>query len=266
MRSRIVRIIFPVLVAGILQAQVHAPRIGVIRCSDGSVRAVYGLAANFILASKPFATADAVSFSDGVGLIAANGRIQLVKTDGTPVGEYESRETKPVLNVDTDAASAIAWLPSEHAILRWTGANFRQIPVAPFEGRVTSLQAVAPDSAQLLILNDDGSTSRAAIALSTGELLSLEIVPGASGPAFAQQAALLSHELSHEQKELVIEFANGVRQHLPIPGDIVIERMSSEWLHLSSAATNRHWALHVAGSQADLFVLPGLQRSEEVAK
>lgn len=266
MRSRIVRIIFPVLLAGILQAQVRAPQIGVIRSSDGSVRAVYGLAANFILASKPIATADTVSFSDRAGLIAANGRIQLVKPDGTPVGEYESHETKPVLNVDTDAASAIAWLPSEHAILRWTGAKFQLFPIAPVEGRVTSLKADGTNRAQLLVLDDDGSTSRATIALSTGELVSLDIVAGASGPAFAQQAALISHELSHEQKELVIEFANGMRQHLPVPGDVVIERMSSEWLHLSSPATNQHWALHVAGSQVDLFVLPGLQLSEEVAK
>lgn len=262
MRSRIVRTIFPVLLAGMLQAQVHAPRIGVIRCSDGSVRAVYGLAANFILASKPVAIADAVSFSDRAGLIAANGRIQLVKSDGTRIGEYASRETNPVLNVDTDAASAIAWLPFEHAILRWAGASFRRIPVAPLEGRVTSLEAVAPDSAQLLILNDDGSTSRATIALSTGALVSMDIVPGASGPAFEQQAALISHE----QKELVIELANGLRQHLSVPGDVTIERMSSEWLHLSSAATNQHWALHVVGSQVDLFVLPALHRTEEVAK
>jgi hypothetical protein len=104
------------------------------------------------------------------------------------------------------------------------------------------------------------------VTLSTGELVSLDAVPGASGPAFAQQAALLSHELSHEQERLVVETANGLRQHLSVPSDVTIERMSSEWLQLSSAATNQNWALHVKGSQVELFVLPTVQGQEEAAK
>ena len=262
MRSRIVRIALPVLAAGILQAQVHAPQVGVIRCSDGSVRAVYGLAANFILASKPFASAGSASFSDRAGLTAANGRIELIKTDGTRIGEYESHEASPVLNVDGDAASAIAWLPSDHAILRWTGASFQLYPLSPLEGRVTSLKATSPDRAQLLVLNEDGSTSRATVTLSTGELVSLDAVPGTSGPAFAQQAAVISQE----QNRLVVETANGLRQPLPVPEDVTIERMSTGWLHLSSATTNRHWALHVSGPQIELFVLPGVRSGKEAGK
>ena len=262
MRSRIVRIILPVLTAGMLYAEVGAPQIGVVRCSDGSVRAVYGLAANFIVASKPFASADAVSFSDRAGLMAKNGTIRLVKADGVALAKYESHESKPVLNVDGDAESAIAWLPSEHALLRWTSAGFRLYPLAPLDGRVTSLKADGPDRAQLLILNNDGSTSRATATLSTGELVGADAIPGASGPAFAQQSALISHE----PKGLAIETANGLRQTVSVPGDVTIERMSSEWLHLSSVSTNQDWALHVAGLQAELFVLPTVQAREEAAK
>lgn len=262
MRSRIVRILLSVLAAGILYAAVSAPQIGVIRCSDGSVRAVYGLAANFILAAKPFATADAVSFSDRAGLMALNGAIELVQPNGAPIGKYESHETKPILNVDGDAGSAIAWLPSQNAVLRWTGSNFRLYPIAPLEGRVTALRASEPDRAQLLILNGDGSGSRATVTLSTGELLTLDTIPAANGPAFAQQAAIISRE----QKGLLVETANGLRRSLPVPGDVVVERMSSEWLHLSSPGTNRNWALRVAGSQVELFLLPAVQMDKEAGK
>jgi hypothetical protein len=262
MRSRIVRIILPVLAAGILHAEVSAPQLGVIRCSDGLVRAVYGLAGNFILANKVLAPAGAVSFSDRAGLMAKNGAIQLVKADGAPLGKYESQDSKPVLNVDGDVESAIVWLPSEHSVLRWTGASFRLYPLAPLEGEVTAIKATAPDRAQLLILSDDGNISRATVTLSTGELVSLNVVPEASGAAFAQQSALISHE----RDGLVIETPDGVRQHLPVPSDVVIERMSSEWLHLSSVRTNQDWALHVAGSQVELFILPAVQRHEEAGK
>ncbi len=263
MKPHIVRIVLPVLAAGVLQAQVAAPRVGVIRCTDGSVRAVYGLAANFVLASKPFASADAVSFSDHAGLIASNGTIQLMGTNGAIESEYQLPEAKPILNVDGESTSAIAWLPSGNAILRWTGTAFRLYPVAAgaLDGRVTSIKAAGPNLAELLVLNPDGASSRATITLSTGELASLDAVPGARGPAFAQQTALIFHD----QQGLAVETANGLRHALPVPGDVTIERMSSEWLHLASPSTNQDWALHVGGSQIELFVLPNA-RNDEAAK
>jgi len=263
MKPHFVRIVLPVLAAGVLQAQVSAPRIGIIRCSDGMLHAVYGLAANFVLATKPFAPADTASFSDRAGLIANNGTIQLVTPGGAIEAEYQSRETAPLLNVDTDSSSAIAWLPVAQGILRWAGSAFRLYPVSPgaVQGQVTAIRSVGQDRAELLLLNPDGSTSRAAIALSTGNLVSLDIIPGVRGPVFAQQTALVFRD----GQGLAIETADGVRHTLPISRDIAIERMSSEWLHLSSERGNQHWALHLAGSQVELFVLPNAL-SQEASK
>lgn len=253
-------LVLPVLAAGVLQAQVAAPRVGIIRCSDGSVRAVYGLAGNFVLAHQPFATADAASFSDQAGLLAKNGTIRLVAPNGVLEGEYESHEAKPLLNVDGESTSAIAWLPAAHAILRWSGTAFRLFPVAPgtITGQVTSIRAIAQDRAELLELNSDRSSLRATITLSSGNLTSLDAVPGATGPAFAQHAGFLFHD----DKQLIVETPNGVRQALPVSGNVAVERMSSNWLHLSSAGTHQHWALHLDGSQAQLFVLPNISKEE----
>jgi hypothetical protein len=113
-----------------------------------------------------------------------------------------------------------------------------------------------------MILNNDGSTSRATVALSSGLLVSLEFLPGTSGAAFAQGSVLISHG----QKGLTVETASGFRESVTVPGDATIERMSSEWLHLSSASTKQSWALHVAASQVELFVLPTAQMREEIAK
>jgi hypothetical protein len=220
------------------------------------------LAANFIVADQPFAMADAVSFSDRAGLIASKGKIQLLGSDGLLIGEYNSREANPILNVEGDKATAIAWLPSERTLLRWAVKQFRVFPVPAIEGRVTSIRTAGADRAQLLIFNNDGSTSRAVVALTAGDVISLDTVPGVSGPVFAEQKSLIFRE----GKNLAIETPDGVRHTLRVPGNVVIERMSSEWLHLSFAGTNRHWALHLVGSQPELFVLPDVQSTEEAER
>lgn len=262
MRSCIVRIILPALAAGVLQAQIRTPKIGTIRCSDGSVHAVYGLAANFIVASQSIATADVVSFSDKAGLIARNGKIQLLGSDDARLAEYQSHELSPVLNVDDDAASAIAWLPSAHAILRWCGTTFRAFPVPALEGRVIFIAAEGADRARLLILNGDGSTSRAVVTLSAGNLLNSEAVPEPGGPLFAQERSLLFRN----GQDLAVETPDGLQHTLPIPWNVVIERMSSEWLHLSAGGKGHQWALRLTGPQPELFVLPEVRNGEEAAK
>ncbi len=261
MKPHIVRIVLPVLAAGVLQAQVSAPRIGVIRCADGGVRSVYGLAANFILDGKPFSTADAASFSDRAGLIAWHGTIRLVAPNGAVEGVYQSGEPEPILNVDSTSATAIAWLPRTQAILRWTGSEFRLYPVSPgtLNGRVTSIRAAGTDRAEMLVLNPDNSNSRATVELSSGNLTSVDTVPGVKGPAFAQKAAIVFRD----NQKLAVETADGLRHILPVSGDVSIERMSTEWLHLSSAGTNQRWALHLAGSQVQLFVLPNALNQEK---
>ena len=66
---------------------------GLVRYSDGSVRAVYGVPGNLVVASSTLLTADAVSFSDSGGLISQNGKISLVKLDGTPLATYDWRRS-----------------------------------------------------------------------------------------------------------------------------------------------------------------------------
>jgi len=51
--------------------------------------------------------------------------------------------------------------------------------------------------------------------------------------------------------------ANGWRRVLPIAaGDLTIERMSSDWLHIFSASSGEHWALHLTESDLQLSQLP----------
>ena len=68
--------------ANCLHGQVSTPELGVVRYADRTVRPIYGVEANLVVGKQMAQTADAVSFSDFGGLLASNGRIQLVSRRG----------------------------------------------------------------------------------------------------------------------------------------------------------------------------------------
>jgi hypothetical protein len=77
------------------------------------------------------------------------------------------------------------------------------------------------------------------------------------GPAFLQS----NFVVFHDDQGLEIESANGLRHTLPMPAaDLAAERMSNDWLHISSASTKQDWALHLSNTALDLSALPGSAR------
>jgi hypothetical protein len=238
--------------AAVVAAQVSAPRVGFARFSGGSVHAVSGLPANLLVADVPAARADRLSFSDSGGLLSHNGQIDLVDANAQPVASFASGEAAPVLNVDSSLTTAIAWLPSSHSILRWDGKAFVRIE-ANLAGEVTGLQFVEPEKARLLVRQADASVSAVIVSLQTGLVIDSQIMPGVQGRAFAQGSFLVASD----SKTLVVESANGQRRVLPIAaGDLTIERMSSDWLHIFSASSGEHWALHLTENDLQLSQLP----------
>ena len=246
----------PFLLAAWLPAQVNAPKIGVARYSDNSVHAVFGLHEAFVVSAQAIGSAEAISFSDAGGLLANGGHIQLVGPSLTVLAEYESSESRPLLNIDGSLTTAIAWLPAQHALLRWNGNSFLTTEVnSALPGRVTCVRVHNPNTAQLLLVEAGGVVSEATISLDTGHLIGLGILPGVAAPAFAQH----SFTLFHSDRGLEVKSENGAVRTLPISAtDLMFERMSSDWVHLSSAATKQNWVLHLNERTLEVSELPAL--------
>jgi hypothetical protein len=240
------------LLAALLPAQVSAPRVGFARFAGGSVHAVSGLPANFVVGDLPITRADRVSFSDSGGLLARNGEIDLVDANAQSVASFASDEAAPLLNIDGALTTAIAWLPSSHSILRWDGKGF-VVTEANVAGEITALQWIEPDKARLLVRQGDASISSVTVSLTTGQIIDSQTVPGIEGNAFAQH----SFFIAANSKTLVVESADGQRRVLPLAApDITIERMSSDWLHIFSASSGEHWALHLTQTDLQLSRMP----------
>jgi hypothetical protein len=252
MRSRLILLVLVSIAAIPLSAQLGAPRVGNARYADGTVRSVFGLDANFVVGPERM-TGTAASFSDQGGLVATSGKIQLLRPDGTVAGEYATPEVNPLLDIDGDLNSAVAWLPSTHTLLWWSGAGFNATQVAgELPGRATSVQSDG-STATFLVTAADGSVLRTAVTVANGDIASAEVVPGAQGPAFAQA----SFVVFRAERGLAVEQANGDIRILSFAApDLQIERMSSNWLHIHSAATNQDWALHLNRSVCELWQLP----------
>ena len=253
----------PLVLAGCLQAQVNAPSIGVAKYLDNSVHAVFGVHDNFLVRSEAIGRADAISFSDFGGLLASHGHIQLVGPSFAVLAEYDSGEATPLLNIDGQLTTAIVWLPSQAALLYWNGTTFvvtdlRDQP----PGHVTSVQLASPKAAKLLVTEPGGIVSETTISLETGNVISLRVLPGVEAPAFEQGTFLLFPT----EHGLEVKSGNGVLRTLPISAtDVAVERMSSDWLHLTSASTNQHWVLHLNERTLEISELPAIPASPATA-
>ncbi len=258
MNSRkIVSLLLPFFMVDALQAQLRVPRAGAVRYGDGTVRQINGLDANFAVGEQISAASDAISFSDSGGLVFKDGNIQLLSADGQVVSTYDSGEPSALLNVDGDLTTAIAWLPVRQALLHWTGKSFvfTEVHGIDSSGVVSSVRKASSNIAKLLITEAGGNVCEATVSLETGELISLDVVPGVRGPAFQQDA----FTVFHDEQGLEIQSASGSMRTLPLSAnDLTFERMSSDWVHVSSASTKRHWALHLNNQVLTLSELPAL--------
>ena len=243
------------LLSGSLLAQVDAPRVGILRCADRTVRPILGLQDNFILGDAVFASADAVSFSDRGGLAASNGSVYVVAPSGHVLGQYSSSERHPVLSIERDLTTAIAYLPSEQTLLRWNGRSFSPVRLATAAsfGTISSIELQDTDSARLLATTPDNNVSEITVSLDTGQTASVRLLPSIQGPAFLYDSLVLFQD----KEGLEIEAANGARRTLSIAAEhLVVERMASQWLHITSSDTKQSWALNLSGGTLHLSEIP----------
>jgi hypothetical protein len=236
-----------------LLAQLSVPTIGVARYADHTLRGISGLEANLLVDSQSISRADAVSFSDIGGLIASAGKIQLITLGGVVVGEFDSNESALVLNIDGALTTAIAWLPSHSAVVYWNGSSFQEARIYDISGTVTSVQLAGTGLVALLTNDASGNVFQVSVSLASGNVVSMNQLAGMKGPAIEHSGFIVSEG----PNELEIRASDGSIRTLPLSAPaLTFERMSSEWLHVSSPTTHQDWALHLTSKALQLSILP----------
>jgi hypothetical protein len=233
-----------------------APQVGVVHAPDGSLRAVYGLPANFIYGALLGKGVNAAAFSNTAGLVFRAGQIDYVSPVGAQIGVYSTNEPSPLLAVgpvsagnQTASGTALAWLPSSKLLLIWSGGVPNQVGVAPLPGNVISLSPAAPGLADLIVSPAGGGLERLTISLGTGQVVETETLTADGSLAYEQNGFLLLPG----NDGLQVRFPDGRQQLIGITTSAMqFEAISDEWVHLSTAgdgaAAGSHWLLHLDGT------------------
>ena len=230
------------------------PQVGVVHVPDGSLRAVYGIPANFLYGATLGRGVNAAAFSSTSGLVWRVGQIDYLAVDGTALGSYATNEPSPLLadgsGSQAGPGAALAWLPSSKQLLSWSGGTLTQVQIESLPGAVISLSpAAARGFADLLVAAADGGVDRLTVALATGQVTEMITVSGAKGAAYEQNGFLLLPGADGLQ----VRFPDGRQQVFGIKTVAVrFEAVSDEWVHLSAtepgATAASHWLLHLDGA------------------
>jgi hypothetical protein len=235
--------------------QLSAPRVGVIRYASGGVYLLFGLPGSYVIGPRLLNGADSVSFSEQGGLVARKGLLALLRSDFSAAAVFETSESNPMLGMDGDLTTAIAWLPSAQKLTHWNGQAFVSVSVPDLlrEGDVDFVSKRDSKTAVLLLHSPSGFVSEASVSLETGQITSVTTIAGAHGRSFRYQ----SFVLCLDNHELVITTpVTGNTKMFPLAaGDLRIEQVSSDCLHLQSRTTQRDWLLHFRNGDFDLAEL-----------
>ncbi len=241
--------------ASALLAQLAPPKPGFVRYDGLPVQGLYGLPGNFVPVQAVWGNTEEISFSNDVGLLVTSGDIKLVRVDGSLLGSYAYSGPVPILNIGSTPETAVVWLPGTHSLLRWTQKGFSMTVAENLDsdGIVTAVELSASNVARFLISHPDRSVSNVSLSLPTGNVISSDVLPGVSGPAFRFAGQLIwagDHGLE-------LESSDGGHHTLPSPtGVFTAEQMSSRWVHLFFPADRTNWALHLSDTEPTLSRLP----------
>jgi hypothetical protein len=235
------------------------PQAGVIREADHTLRPLYGLPANLIAGPPlPGGNVLSASFSNEAGLVLTPGALKLVNLRGAELASYQTDDQQAVLSISGAPNSAIAWLPGEGKLVRWTGSKFQQTPVdeTALAGQITDVQIVDAKTAELIVKNEGGDLERFQVSLPKGDLTRIRTYTGISGPALLRGASLLFQDPSG----IKVQASDGSVKPLPSPESAVeFERSASDWVHATSTTTHHEWMIHLDRSHPTLSEIPAVQ-------
>jgi hypothetical protein len=237
--------------AALLPAEVTSPRIGFAHYQDGSLRPVLGVAGAFVVGEPISTGVNAAAVSGTGGLIAKHSKLLVLDSNGSKVCEYPIGDAHPVLGIRDGISSAIAWLPQSHQVLfRSKGVCLTAIELTELPGQVTSLRQNG-DRASLLVTSGD-AVFEVIASLSSGQVLSVQVVPGVQGPTYGYQSLYITLKGG----QISVCSAHAPIKTFKVPdGDLQLEWAGSGWAHIWSA-TGQQWALNLTGPEPTLFELP----------
>jgi hypothetical protein len=251
-------------------APMGTPVAGIVREPDHTLHPVYGVAGNLITGQAlPLHDVQAASFSDEAGIVLSSGAVKLVNLDGSERASYSTAESQPVLGISQGPETAVAWLPSEQTLIRWTSAGFAPLllDASGLPGPIVEVRTIAPGTVDLWLQTQTNSIQHVRVSIANGAITTLQTTAGIIAPVVATKGSLIFYDADG----LELQSAQSQSHTLPLNlskaeiSGLTFESASANWIHIASGSSGRQWMLRLGASGPSLCALPAVSSTQTIA-
>ncbi len=253
MRFRAVVSILVFSVVGLGQDRIGRPLLGWMR-DRAQLRAVYGVAGNFLAAPAIADGVLAAGFSGSAGAIKTDSAVILLDAMGQASRQLPAPPGPALFAFDRAGQAAWCYFPETKQLQRLTRATSSAVDLGGLDGVVLALGASIDGLAQLLVARD-AALWKVAVA-AEGQVVSEEILPGlpATGPVIVPAADTV---VVADGDALIIRRDTSGDQRVTLPALATdLELLGDGWIRVGQPDGPAPLALRLVESGPSLYRLP----------
>lgn len=247
------------LVAATLGAQsaLEPPQVGFILDGHRHLRAVSGLAGNFLLGGAAGAGVVSAAFSGAFGLLKSESALLVIDKRGHAIAKGDAPPGPALFAFSENGEPALAYFEHTNALSVWDGHRFRPVELdAASLAAKAVLTIAAPNSKQAaLIVERENGLWELRVQVASGAVMSQMALPGVSAPVLRLPGGDLVYRDTHG---VVLRRQDGSEKHIAahLPRSLAFSQMGEGWVQVTDLASGRLFAVSVHPGRERYYVLP----------
>jgi hypothetical protein len=249
--------------AAVAQPGIAPPQLGFVADAANALRPVYGVSGNFVLGPAVAGAVVSEAFSGSLGLFKTGKSLAAFNASGDRLASIPASQGPAYFAFSPAGTAALAYIASNKALIEWSGAAFRTIPLdtAAFgDSKVVGIAFPAAGEATLIVERSREELWQLQFALGDGSLIAQEALPGVHAPVLALPSGSLVYPAAGE---IVIRRPDATEVRLARPrqadfplADFSLQQMNQDWVQLTEINGRGRFAMHTAPAREALYQLP----------
>ena len=229
------------------QNPVSAPVVGTVRDAAGGLRAVVGIAGNFIVSEASISKAVSAAFSATAGLVKTDSSLLVLDASGQVVNRYDAPAGPALFAFDPSGAPALAYSSGMLSRIEPGG-----LTAVNWTGDAVSI-AMADQNSAWAVVRREAALWKIRIDLASGNVMGESLLVDVRGPVMLLAGGDL---LFTRDNDVVVRDAGGVERMVPEAFDVdSFEPMGKDWIAVREAG-GRLFAMRVTPRTLELYPIP----------
>jgi hypothetical protein len=236
------------------QTSIQPPQLGFTASSGGSLRPVYGIAADFILGPSVAGSVLSQAFSGSLGLLKTTSTLTAFDAQGRMLASIDTAPGPALFAFSLDGVTALAYLASSNMLIEWAGNKFEILPYRPEPDTVLAIALPNAFEASLIVQRSDGIW-QVQLPFTRSRMTSQKALPGVTAPVLALASG---HLVYTDSAGIVLRKSDNSELHISghLPAAFSLAQMSSDWVQLSDLASPKCFAIRLTPGREGFYQLP----------